>query len=62
MNNKNDSKKQSGNKATRPEASRRNFLAKAAIGAGAAAATVVGRGKAYAGDETDSRPIKIPDE
>ena len=62
MSNKDASNKKFDNKETQPEVSRRNFLAKAAIGAGAAAATVVGRGKAFAGDETDSRPIKIPEE
>jgi thiamine pyrophosphate-dependent acetolactate synthase large subunit-like protein len=56
-------KQGSGRQAT-PDVSRRNFITKAAIGAGATAATMLGTAKvSVASDAPDgARPIKIPDE
>ena len=49
---------------SKPDVSRRSFIAKATIGAGATAATLLGTpGVANASDTADgTRPIKIPDE
>ncbi|MEW6206745.1 MAG: thiamine pyrophosphate-binding protein [Acidobacteriota bacterium] len=53
--------KSKGSKQSEANLSRRNFIAKAAITAGAAAS--LGAGKASASDSSDAaRPIKIPDE
>lgn len=55
------SKQKSGEREAQPDLSRRNFIAKAAIGAGVAA--TLGAGKASASGTSDAtRPIKIPDE
>lgn len=57
-------KKQGSERQATPDVSRRNFIAKAAIGAGATAATMLGTSKvSAAADAPDgTRPIKIPDE
>lgn len=59
-----DFKKRSCEGQAAPDVSRRNFIAKAAIGAGATAATMLGTSKvSAAADAADGlRPIKIPDE
>ena len=63
---KDDVTKNGKNKSSQPDVTRRNFLAKAAVGAGATAATLMGSSKVSASsfDTADaaSRPIKIPDE
>jgi hypothetical protein len=53
-------------KSSKPDVTRRNFITKAAIGAGATAATLIGSSNVSASpsDTADAaaRPIKIPDE
>ncbi len=58
MGKSNGSKQKSSETEAQPDLSRRNFIARAAIGAGVAA--TLGAGKASASDA--ERPIKIPDE
>ena len=57
-------KKKASERQATPDVSRRNFITKAAIGAGATAATMLGTAKvSVASDASDgARPIKIPDE
>ncbi|HEY7543567.1 MAG TPA: thiamine pyrophosphate-binding protein, partial [Blastocatellia bacterium] len=58
---KSNGSKQKSSREIQPDLSRRNFIAKAAIGAGVAA--TIGAGKATASDAADAaRPLKIPDE
>jgi acetolactate synthase I/II/III large subunit len=64
MSRTNGNKKLDGGNDNAPEVSRRSFITKAAIGAGATAATMLGNARvASASDSPDTaRPIKIPDE
>ena len=50
------------NKTTAPDTSRRKFMTKAALGAGATAAAVFGERAAHAADSAEAKPIKVPDE
>jgi thiamine pyrophosphate-dependent acetolactate synthase large subunit-like protein len=50
------------NRANAPDTSRRKFMTKAMIGAGATAATVFSEHAAHAADNTEANPIKVPDE
>jgi len=59
--NRSSTSKASKGKAT-PDVSRRNFIAKSMVGAGAAAATALSAGKASAVAGSDARPIRIPEE
>jgi thiamine pyrophosphate-dependent acetolactate synthase large subunit-like protein len=54
--------KESGYKEAEPDVSRRRFITKAAIGAGATAVSVLGAGKASAAAESSPQPIKVPAE
>jgi thiamine pyrophosphate-dependent acetolactate synthase large subunit-like protein len=58
------SKKQRSETEAAPDVSRRNFIARAALSAGATAATVLGTARMSAASETpgETKPIKIPDE
>src|SRR5215471_9955758 len=64
MSKSNGTKKVDEGSVDSPAVSRRSFMTKAAVGAGATAATLLGRAKiASASDSSDStRAIKIPDE
>lgn len=59
-----DHKDQVIERRDKPDVSRRNFITKAAIGAGATAASMLGTAKVTAASEAPEvvRPIKIPDE
>jgi thiamine pyrophosphate-dependent acetolactate synthase large subunit-like protein len=50
------------NKTTGPDTSRRKFMTKAALGAGATAAAVFSERAAHAADSAEAKPIKVPDE
>ena len=54
-----DDKKKS--KATKPEVSRRRFIAKAMTGVGATAAATFATGKVSTADTANGNPIKVPD-
>jgi len=54
----NDAKKARDKK---PDASRRKFITKAMVGAGATAVTVLSNGKAAAADNSEANSIKVPD-
>ena len=54
--------KRPGYQEAQPDVSRRKFITKAAIGAGATAATVLGSGKASAAESSSPQPIKVPAE
>jgi acetolactate synthase I/II/III large subunit len=55
-----DNKK--NNETSKPDASRRKFITKAMIGAGATAATVLAERETSAADSVEAKPIKVPDE
>ena len=50
------------NKTNAPDTSRRKFMTKAALGAGATAAAVFSERTAHAADSAEAKPIKVPEE